>query len=529
MHELGRWRGRASVLAMAAAVVTVDAAAKDLYVDVQGQGGACDDGRSWTSNTEATPWCSLLKAGRDVRPGDTVWVKAGTYGGFEVNYKAGTAASPILFRPVPGHHVVVDYSAGGSSGFTLSIYQSSYLTIEGFELLDSYVLAQDFLALDACVPADLARIKTYKNHGILMNADTNAELHHVTLRALEIHHHSRLGLAAWHSEALSVVDCNIHHNGHYGVYLAGDHLNVSGNHIHHNKAFGAHFYKDGAVLLAPRIERNRFEDNGMARCGWHESSDVVRPNSMIDGVLLQAQDGLIANNVIARNRGVGLTVYGPARNNALLNNTIVGNGFVTGAPQNGIEELYTSAANTRLVNNILYGNARVNNALVSYTGSHNLETNPGFMDEGAGDYRLREDSPARDTGLALPEVTVDLVGLTRPQGPAYDLGAYELAATTDGGAPQQDGGSTQQDGGSTQQDGGSTQQDGGSTQQDGGGPRSDAGADASVSVTPTTSSDAGYGCTTTRPRDGAYGLALLGALLLWMRRRRGPRRSMTTP
>jgi hypothetical protein len=37
-------------------------------------------------------------------------------------------------------------------------------------------------------------------------------------------------------------------------------------------------------------------------------------------------------------------------------------------------------------------------------------------------------SPALDTGKTIPWLTVDLVGSTRPQGPAYDLGAFEGAA-----------------------------------------------------------------------------------------------------
>jgi hypothetical protein len=44
---------------------------------------------------------------------------------------------------------------------------------------------------------------------------------------------------------------------------------------------------------------------------------------------------------------------------------------------------------------------------------------------GAGDFRLRSESPAIDAGLPLADVTHDADGVTRPQGNGYDLGAYE--------------------------------------------------------------------------------------------------------
>jgi hypothetical protein len=49
-----------------------------------------------------------------------------------------------------------------------------------------------------------------------------------------------------------------------------------------------------------------------------------------------------------------------------------------------------------------------------------------FVDPGAGhDYRLRPGSPAVDAGVTLPAVRHDRAGTSRPQGRAYDIGAYE--------------------------------------------------------------------------------------------------------
>ena len=51
-----------------------------------------------------------------------------------------------------------------------------------------------------------------------------------------------------------------------------------------------------------------------------------------------------------------------------------------------------------------------------------------FVDVTKHDYQLAATSPAIDYGIAIPEVTTDRLGKTRPQGTGYDVGAYEKAA-----------------------------------------------------------------------------------------------------
>jgi parallel beta-helix repeat protein len=55
--------------------------------------------------------------------------------------------------------------------------------------------------------------------------------------------------------------------------------------------------------------------------------------------------------------------------------------------------------------------------------AHSRYADPGLA--GGKDARLRPDSPAIDTGVALDGVAVDADGVARPQGVARDIGAYE--------------------------------------------------------------------------------------------------------
>jgi hypothetical protein len=54
-----------------------------------------------------------------------------------------------------------------------------------------------------------------------------------------------------------------------------------------------------------------------------------------------------------------------------------------------------------------------------------INADPGFIDPANDDFRLQSSSGAIDMGMLVAEVGTDIAGITRPQGVAYDIGAYE--------------------------------------------------------------------------------------------------------
>src|SRR3989442_3952348 len=67
---------------------------------------------------------------------------------------------------------------------------------------------------------------------------------------------------------------------------------------------------------------------------------------------------------------------------------------------------------------------RASNTLLA----NNLTTNPQFVDAPNTDFHLQSTSSAIDAGATLPDVPTDYDGNPRPQGPAYDIGAYEFGS-----------------------------------------------------------------------------------------------------
>ncbi len=121
---------------------------------------------------------------------------------------------------------------------------------------------------------------------------------------------------------------------------------------------------------------------------------------------------------------------------ALTNCTFALNLATTGAG------LYADASTVTLVNCILFYDTggeiyAINAATVTatysdiqggFTGTGNLNQNPVFAAAATNDYRIGSGSPCINAGTANGTPTKDIAGITRPQGAAFDIGAYEMTA-----------------------------------------------------------------------------------------------------
>jgi hypothetical protein len=69
-------------------------------------------------------------------------------------------------------------------------------------------------------------------------------------------------------------------------------------------------------------------------------------------------------------------------------------------------------------------------------GDEPIFTNPLFENAAIGDYHLTSSSPCKDSGNNVLAPDYDFDGITRPQGPVVDIGAFEFPSTSDTTPPQ---------------------------------------------------------------------------------------------
>jgi len=123
------------------------------------------NGSSGASGSATAPWdikTALSGAGGRIHPGDTVWLRAGTYGGGEgssdyTSSLSGTASAPIIVRQYPGERATIngDISVNGS-----------YTWYWGFELTNTNTSAQNVQGINsACTGCRFINLVVHDHSG----------------------------------------------------------------------------------------------------------------------------------------------------------------------------------------------------------------------------------------------------------------------------------------------------------------------------------------------------------------------------
>jgi hypothetical protein len=422
MARLFRILAVAAVLWIASAAGSAAAPLRTFYVDPAGNDSA--------AGSITSPWRTLQKAANTVRAGDLVIVRAGHYAGLYLT-TSGTATDPITFRADPG--AIVD-TQNPTTPDGINLEGASWVVIENFTVTG--------------VPR--AGIRAVLNN-------------HVTIRGNTGDLNGRWGILTGFSDDLLIENNTMTRSqAEHGIYVgnSGDRPVIRHNVVWGNNANGIHMNGDlsqggDGIISGAVVEGNVIHDNGVAG-----GSGIN-----CDGV----QSSIIRNNLLYNNHASGISLYQidggqPARNNQVLNNTIV-----MASDARWAINIQNASTGNVVRNNILYnqqsfrgsiaisadslpgfvsdtnvimdrfsadgGDTRVTLAAWrSATGQdmHSIIATPAalFVNFAGNDYHLSSTSPARDAGGTIASVTDDLESALRPQGSAFDIGAYEFPAAT---------------------------------------------------------------------------------------------------
>jgi hypothetical protein len=346
--------------------------------------------------------------------GDTTYVRGGLYVGVGLQFRrTGTAAAPIKLLNYPGESPIYEclskLTADGQM-FVIrhdsgSRFPIGWITIEGFEFRH-------------CSRS----VKFYNLHDSVIRRNWMHDMYDTPIQG---------------NGTRILIDRNIINDvgkvkKAHGIYANGTAFTITNNLIYDVTYYG-------------------IQQNGSAS-SLYDSTKHAGPE------FAESQNWVVANNVLAYNgsqdEGAGMVIWGPRCSGTRVENNI----FYENAPASSnsiaqaIHFLVTGPlSGVAIRNNLAYATGTGGLGFIApgsmvegtnYTQSGNIVNtdDPRFVNAPATlpdspNFALTERSPAIDKGVSLAAVTTAFDGTPRPQGRAYDIGAYEYNAGRDTQSP----------------------------------------------------------------------------------------------
>ena len=274
---------------------------------------AAPDGSPGGDGSLSNPWdlqTALSNAGGTIKPGDTLWLRGGTYSGIFSSYLSGNPTSPIVVRSYPGEWAVIDTKAPKDSGDNFKVYGSD-THYWGFELMNSRTSAD----------------RSQNGFAFLGSSTGNKFIN------LVIHDLGNNVLR----DGNELYGCILYNNGVDGsgnahhMYIQNADPNkpvrVVDSVIFNGFAFGVHAYSGGAGYLdGIQLVGNVWFNNGVAQTSGDRKDNVIiaGATNCPDHILLQDNYGWAPG---ASTHSVSLGRYCSSTNGGitLTNNYLVGN------------------------------------------------------------------------------------------------------------------------------------------------------------------------------------------------------------
>ncbi len=415
------------------------------YVRTDGHDTSCN-GTADASSASAPncAWQTIQKAATTLNGVQTVIVGDGTYNERVQIANSGTDADNLLtFKAKNKWLAIVEKD---TQGFNIT---GNYIKIDGFKV-QGFIFGSQYAAIKVSGSNNvITNIYSNQNQYISMQVTGNYNIisNNYILKP-------QFGLVIGGTGNL-IENNEVDQLENYWVGVDTDYLRYFGSdHIFRGNNFhGA----DVARLTAAGSHIDCFQtfEQGGNPASFNILIEQNYCSDCAEGVMPSAtvtykSDGLtVRNNVFADFTSYGVVPYG-IKNVKVYNNTFIANkgyygvqcyDYSTCEIQNNIFYDITAGA-TRA-----YGidgtsswvtDAGKNNLLYSQYQSYSavnfpndvINQNPLFVS--SSDYHLLSGSPAKDAGITIAGFSTDKDGTTRPQGSAWDIGAYEY--TLDGGA-----------------------------------------------------------------------------------------------
>jgi hypothetical protein len=308
---------------LAALALASRASATDFY--------AAPNGSPTGTGSLSNPWDlrTALNQPASVHPGDTIWLRGGTYSGTYTSQLTGTPSAPIIVRQYPGERATID--GGTANTPVLLTIAGAYSWYWGFEVMSSSL--DRFSTDTGSYPPDLNR--PYEG---IANAQVPGSGVGTKFINLVVHDLGQ-GFGFWQDATDAEINgCLIYYNGWdapdrghgHGIYTQNQTgtKTIKDNIIFANFSHGIHAYGSGSAHLNNYwVEGNTLFQSGVlsAVSGGRnlliggESGNVAQNPTVTSNYLYRAGNGVVTSNDFDLGFGGGCT------NPRVTNNYIAGN------------------------------------------------------------------------------------------------------------------------------------------------------------------------------------------------------------
>ena len=405
--------------------------ATDYYVDKDSIGGTCSDSNP---GTQSQPWCTIGKANQELRPGDTVYIREGTYSegirpsvsgtpGNYITYKAHPGESPTITR----HQVLTGWQQHSGNIYVTDYAENWYSGVweDTFEQSDYYVALEPVFSLsDLNGPGKYFGDENSKRVYVWTRNGDNPNNHVMRMgasKAISMGSKSYITIDGisikWVQRAIDCTDCSncIFQNLNI-EYSFGTCIGLSGssnyNKILNNRIFnvGSWYWDEGdGIHLSAGAHHNLIEGNDVSIIAhnpitsYGASGPAPHHNIIQNNVIHDSgSSGLNTNiwpyrevwrnNIAYGNTGAGLQT--DSSDNIYYWNKFYNNGWLEDAESEGISVYAVTSRgvlltdNNKFFHNVIYDSMGRGVAISNWGGTCNnnvFKNNIFFDNEGVPD------------------------------------------------------------------------------------------------------------------------------------------------
>jgi hypothetical protein len=430
------------------------------------------NGSNSNAGTEALPWLTIQKAASTMVAGDTVYIKAGTYNERVIPAKSGSLGQYISYKAFGTDEVIIDGSGislrASSTGYLDALFEinaKNYIWLEGVTIQNSQCYGVSmYSSCDRIMLKDLTITETQCS-GIVscyLYSDISRRTTNLVIDGCDLSYTNydanQESISLLHVLNFEIKNCTVFNvQGNPGAAAPFDHQNAidmkdgsSNGSVHDNYVYGDFcdgIYIDSGLSVADSI--SIYNNKVIGGYSGINLGSELSPYSAITNCNIYNNIVSSAYCFFASNYGASFT-----KNFTLINNTFYGttastvvvylidgtanysncvirNNLIV-ATKSSIGLIWYSgyndttktdgSGNVVIDHNLFYDAAGYNSS--NKYGTNNIRANPLLVNP-ATDFSLAAGSPAIDAGIATDAPGEDYLGIVRPQGTSYDIGAYE--------------------------------------------------------------------------------------------------------